>query len=35
MRQGAMNAGLSAFYYLRGFLSGELEPSLPFNFCTQ
>jgi hypothetical protein len=35
MRHGAMNAGLSAFYYLRGRLTGELEPSLPFNFCTE
>jgi mono/diheme cytochrome c family protein len=35
MRHGAMNAGLSAYYYLRGRLTGELEASLPFNFCTQ
>jgi hypothetical protein len=35
MRHGAMNAGLSAFYYLRGRLTGELEASLSFNFCTQ
>jgi hypothetical protein len=35
LRHGAMNAGLSAYYYLRGKLSGELEPSLPFDFCKQ
>lgn len=35
MRHGAMNAGLSAFYYMRGRLTEGLEPSLPFNFCTE
>jgi mono/diheme cytochrome c family protein len=34
-RQGAMNAGLSAFYYLRGLTSGEVQASLPFDFCLE
>ena len=35
VRKGAINAGLSAYYYLRGRLSHEIEPSLPFDFCQQ
>jgi hypothetical protein len=35
LRQGAMNAGLAAFYYLRGLTRGEVEPSPLFDFCRQ
>jgi hypothetical protein len=32
---GAINAGLSAFYYIRGFLTGTFTPALPYDFCAQ
>jgi mono/diheme cytochrome c family protein len=35
VRRGAMNAGIAAYYYLRGMTSGALEPSLPFDFCKE
>jgi hypothetical protein len=34
-RRGAMNAGMTAYYYLRGLTSGRVKPSLPFDFCRQ
>jgi hypothetical protein len=34
-RQGAINAGKAAYHYLRGMLSGESAPSVPFDFCRQ
>jgi mono/diheme cytochrome c family protein len=35
VRQGAINAGLSAYYYIRGLTHHELTPSLPFDFCRE
>ena len=34
-RQGAINAGLSAYYYIRGLTHRELTPSLPYDFCRE
>jgi hypothetical protein len=33
VRQGAINAGLSAYYYIRGLTHHELTPSRSFDFC--
>jgi mono/diheme cytochrome c family protein len=33
LRHGAMNAGISAFYFMRGFTNGSVTPNQPFNFC--
>lgn len=33
--RGAMNAGLSAFYFMRGFTNGSVTPAEPFDFCLQ
>jgi mono/diheme cytochrome c family protein len=35
IRRGAMNAGMSAYYYLNGVTSGEFTPNKPFDFCRQ
>ncbi|HTQ05708.1 MAG TPA: hypothetical protein VMI54_17720 [Polyangiaceae bacterium] len=35
LRHGAMNAGLSAFYFIRGMLDGSVTPDKPFDFCEQ
>lgn len=32
-RRGAMNAGLAAYYFLRGMTNGDVKPSQPFDFC--
>jgi len=31
--RGAMNAGLAAFYFMRGFTSHEVTPAKPYDFC--
>jgi hypothetical protein len=35
LRHGAMNAGLSAFYFMRGFAEHALTPDKTFDFCLQ
>jgi mono/diheme cytochrome c family protein len=35
LRHGAMNAGLSAFYFMRGFTNGSVTPNKPFDSCGQ
>lgn len=35
LRHGAMNAGLAAFYFMRGFTAGTVSPNQPFDFCRQ
>lgn len=35
LRHGAINAGMSAFYFMRGFAEHTLTPDQPFDFCTQ
>jgi hypothetical protein len=35
LRHGAFNAGLSAFYFMRGFAEHSVTPDPPFDFCTQ
>jgi hypothetical protein len=35
MLHGAMNAGLSAFYFMRGFTNHSVTPAQTFDFCLQ
>ena len=35
IRRGAMNAGMSAYYFLNGITSGEITPNQPYDFCRQ
>jgi hypothetical protein len=35
LRHGAMNAGLSAFYFMRGFAEHTVTPDKTFDFCRQ
>jgi len=35
LRHGAMNAGLSAFYFMRGFAEHSVKPDPTFDFCHQ